>query len=71
MYDDETGFFIQKAGVGGECPAGLLQVNRLYLPRYALSRGDASQRLVTSDSAARESISSGWILLPATLCARP
>ena len=70
-FDEENGFFIQKADSAGNCPLGLLQVNRLYLPRYALSRTSAGQRLVTSDSAAKESVASGWILLPATLCARP
>jgi len=71
VYDDEIGFFIQKADANGQCPVGFLQVNRLYLPRYALSRSVTTQRLVTSDSAARETAASGWILLPATMCARP
>jgi fermentation-respiration switch protein FrsA (DUF1100 family) len=71
VLDESGGFFIEKADANGECRAGLLQVNRLYLPRFALTRGGASQRLVTSDSAAKEMVANGWILLPATMCARP
>jgi len=70
-YDPDGSFFIEKADANGQCRAGLLQVNRLYLPRYALTRSSPNQRLVTSDSAAREMVASGWILLPATMCARP
>ena len=69
--DEDGGFFIEKADANGECRAGLLQVNRLYLARYALARSSAGQRLVTSDSAAREMVANGWNLLPATMCARP
>ena len=71
VYNEDGGFFIEKADASGRCRPGLLEVNRLYLPRYALSRGSANQRLVTSDSAAREMVANGWIPLPATLCARP
>jgi hypothetical protein len=71
MFDEPGGFFIEKADAAGNCAAGLLQVNRLYLPRYALSRNIPSERMVTSDSAARESVANGWILVPATMCARP
>lgn len=70
-FDEPGGFFIEKADAAGNCAAGLLQVNRLYQPRYALSRTIPSERLVTSDSAARESVANGWIPLPATMCARP
>ena len=70
-YDPTLGFYITRADAFGGCPPGLLQVNRLYLPRYAISRSASSVRLVTSDSAARESAANGWILLPTTMCARP
>ena len=70
-FDEPGGFFIEKADASGRCAAGLLQVNRLYQPRYALGRTLPSERQVTSDSAARESVANGWILLPATMCARP
>jgi len=71
LLDESGGFFIEKADANGECRAGLLQVNRVYLPRFALARGSANQRLVTSDSAAKEMVANGWVLLPATMCARP
>jgi len=70
-YDATLGFYITRADAGGSCPPGLLQVNRLYLPRYAISRSASNVRLVTSDSAAQESAANGWILLPTTMCARP
>jgi fermentation-respiration switch protein FrsA (DUF1100 family) len=71
IYEEADGFFIEKADANGECRSGLLQVNRLYLPRYALERSNPNQRLVTSDSAARQMVGEGWILLPATMCAKP
>ena len=43
---------------------------RLYRPALALSRDISSVRLVTSDSAARDMVAAGWILLPPTMCAR-
>ena len=70
-FDEPGGFFIEKADAAGSCAAGLLQVNRLYQPRYALSRTIPNERLVTSDSAAKESVANGWIQVPATMCARP
>jgi len=70
-FDEDTGFFVTRPSLNGQCPVGLLEVNRLFLPRFALSRGAPMQRLVTSDSEAREMMGQGWVLLPPTMCARP
>ncbi len=70
LYDDAGGFYMERPDVNGACPAGLLQVNRLYNPSLALSRTVSSQRYVTSDSAAKDMIGGGWVLLPTTMCAR-
>ena len=71
VYDEATGFYLEKADASGNCRAGLLQLNRVFNPRYALSRVASSERLVTSDSAAKEMVGEGWFLLPTTMCARP
>jgi hypothetical protein len=70
-FEAAGGFFIEKADTSGLCRDGLLAVNRLFHPRYALNRTTANQRLVTSDSAARDMVANGWIALPTTMCARP
>jgi hypothetical protein len=70
IFDDANEFFIEGTDAGGNCAAGRLIVNRLYNPSLALSRNVSSLRLVTSDSAAKDLISNGWIQLPATMCAR-
>ena len=70
IFDEAGGFFIEATGSNGRCADGRLIVNRVYSPALALSRTVSSQRFVTSDSAAREMLANGWILLPATMCAR-
>lgn len=70
-YSEAGDFFIERPDAEGKCRDGLLQVNRLYHPRFALSRDTPNERLVTSDSEARRMISEGWILLPTTMCAAP
>jgi hypothetical protein len=70
-YSELGDFFIEKADGQGHCRDGLLEVNRLYHPRFALSRSTSNERLVTSDSEARAMVANGWILLPTTMCARP
>lgn len=70
-YSDAGGFFIERADPQGNCREGLLQVNRLYHPRFALNRTNSNQRFVTSDSEARNMAGSGWILLTTTMCSRP
>ena len=70
-YHETGDFYIEKADALGQCRDGLLQVNRLFNPRYALSRTVSSERFVTSDSEARNLVDNGWVLLPTTMCARP
>jgi len=69
-YSEAGDFFIEQADAEGRCRDGLLAVNRLYHPRFALSRTMANERYVTSDSEARTMVANGWVLLPATMCAR-
>jgi hypothetical protein len=71
QYDADGDFYAEKPDAAGRCRDGLLAVNRLYHPRWALNRTTSNQRYVTSDSEARAMIAEGWIALPPTMCARP
>jgi hypothetical protein len=53
----------------GDCPAGMLEVNRAYNDRF--STNDSNHRYSTSDSTMREMSRRGWIVEGTVWCSRP
>lgn len=53
----------------GDCPSGMLEVNRAYNDRF--STNDSNHRYSTSDSTMREMSRRGWIVEGTVWCSRP
>ena len=53
----------------GDCPAGMLEVNRAYNDRFRTN--DSNHRYSTSDSTMREMSRRGWIVEGTVWCSRP
>jgi predicted dienelactone hydrolase len=53
----------------GNCPAGMLEVNRAYNDRF--STNDSNHRYSTSDSTMKEMSRRGWIVEGTVWCSRP
>ena len=53
----------------GNCPSGMLEVNRAYNDRF--STNDSNHRYSTSDSTMREMSRRGWIVEGTVWCSRP
>ena len=53
----------------GDCPPGMLEVNRAYNDRF--STNDSNHRYSTSDSTMREMSRRGWIVEGTVWCSRP
>jgi platelet-activating factor acetylhydrolase isoform II/uncharacterized protein DUF5648 len=68
-FYEGTGFYATPVGSNGQCPAGLLSVNRAY--NNGTPRNDSNHRFTTSDSTLREMGQAGWAMEGTVMCARP
>jgi len=67
-YYEGIGFNVVPQG-SGNCPSGMLEVNRAYNDRF--STNDSNHRYSTSDSTLREMSRRGWIVEGTVWCSRP
>lgn len=67
-YFEGIGFNVLPQG-SGDCPSGMLEVNRAYNDRFRTN--DSNHRYSTSDSTMREMARRGWIVEGTVWCSRP
>lgn len=67
-YYEGIGFNVLPQG-NGDCPSGMLEVNRAYNDRFRSN--DSNHRYSTSDSTMREMSRRGWIVEGTVWCSRP
>lgn len=67
-YYEGIGFNVVPQG-NGDCPPGMLEVNRAYNDRFRTN--DSNHRYSTSDSTLREMSRRGWIVEGTVWCSRP